>query len=382
MRWHPMRGINLAILLFAFAASATAQNVLTVGEFDRYLAGIEHARDGQAAGRIAGVTLKERASPGDLARWQAEFRGQKAREALTAVVDVAEFVEWPASAPADAPAPPMAVQSETIVRAVSYVKETLHRLPNLLAVRTTTRFQITSRQQIDAQVEALKINTLSTWQPDYVSLGAMNADVLFLVGTWQHVVTYRDGKETAQSQVGKNRHPQPLGLETTGEFGPILATVLGDALRGTIKWSHWEQGASGQLAVFYYDVPQKASHYVVENAVSRSIELPAYHGELAIDPETGTIYRITMTAEGSKSSSARESNMSLEYGPVEIGGKTYVCPLHGVAYTQARLVDAMGKQMPEVGQAKDDPRYLNDTTFTQYQLFRSEVRILTGDPPQ
>jgi len=375
-----MRGINLAILLFAFAASAAAQNVLTAGEFDQYLAGIEHARDGQAAGRIARVTLKERASTSDLARWQAEFKGAKAREALTAVVDVAEFI--PPAASAKSAAPPMAMQRETIVRAVSYVTETLHRLPNLLAVRTTTRFQITSRTRFEQREEIEQRFMAENYRPELVELGTMNGNVLLAEGAWQFMVSYHDGKETAQSQVGKNRSPRPPGLETTGEFGPILATVLGDALKGSIKWSHWEQGTNGKLAVFDFDVPQKSSHYVVENATNKLMELPAYHGELAIDPDTGTIYRIMLTAEGSPSSSAQQSNLSLEYGPVEIGGKTYVCPLHGVAYTQARPLDALGKQPPETEQAKDDPRFLNDTTFTQYQLFRSEVRILTGDPPQ
>jgi hypothetical protein len=131
--------------------------------------------------------------------------------------------------------------------------------------------------------------------------------------------------------------------------------------------------------VFNYDVPQSASHYAVENVENGTADLPAYHGELAIDPVTGAIYRITLTAEGSESSAARESNIALEYGPVEIGGTTYICPLHGVAYTQPRLLDAKGS--PLSGQEEDGPHYLNDATFTQYHLFRSEVKILSGEPP-
>jgi hypothetical protein len=372
-----MRIITVVLLLHVFSGSAFAQNTFSVDQFDTYLARIQHSRDNQAAGLIAGVTLKERASASDVARWQAEFKGEKARRALTAVGDIAEFLAPPSSALVDAPTPSVAAQVEILKRTVSYIEQSLPRLPNLLAVRMTTRFDITTRKQLLDQEEASRLYQLNNWEPKYEALGTINGQTLFFGGEWQFVVTYRDGAEVSQSEAGGHHHPPPLGLETKGEFGPILTTVFGDALKGSIKWNHWEQGANGQLAVFDYDVPKGASHYAVENVVSGSADLPAYHGELAIDPGTGAIFRITVTAEGSESSAARESNIALEYGPEEIGGKTYICPLHGVAYTQPRLLDTKGNPLP--GQQKEGPRYLNDATFTQYHLFRSEVRILTDD---
>jgi hypothetical protein len=373
-----MRKIPVALLLLAFSGSAFAQDTLSVDQFDTYLTRIQHLRDNEAAVLIARVTLKERASASDQARWQAEFKGEKARRALTAVEDIAEFLAPPSSALGDAPTPTVAAQAEILKRTVSYIEQSLPRLPNLIAVRTTTRFDITTRKQLYEQEETSRLYQLNNWKPKYETLGAMSGQTLFFGGDWQFVVTYRDGEEVSQSQIGGHGHPPPLGLETKGEFGPILTTVFGDALQGSIKWSHWEQGANGQLAVFDYDVPKSASHYAVENVVSGSADLPAYHGELAIHPGTGAIYRITLTAQGSESSAARESNIALEYGPVEIGGTTYICPLHGVAYTQPRVLDTQGNSPP--GQEKDGPRYLNDATFTQYHLFRSEVRILTNDP--
>ncbi len=372
-----MRRIPVILFLFAVSGSAFAQNTFSVDQFDTYLAKIQHSRDTEAAGLIAGVTLKERASASDVARWQAEFKGEKARRALTAVEDIAEFLAPPSSALADAPTPTVAAQVEILKRTVSYIKQTLPRLPNFLAVRTTTRFDITTRKQLDEQSEMSRLYQLNNWVPKYEALGAMSGQTLFFGGEWQFVVTYRDGAEVSQSQIGSHVHPPPLGLETKGEFGPILTTVFGDAQKGSINWNHWEQGANGQLAVFDYDVPKSVSHYEVENVVGGSAELPAYHGQLAIDPGTGAIYRITVRAEGSESSAARESNIALEYGPVEIGGTIYICPLLGVAYTQPRLLDTKGNPVPE--QEKNGPRYLNDATFTQYHLFRSEVRILTDD---
>jgi hypothetical protein len=165
-----------------------------------------------------------------------------------------------------------------------------------------------------------------------------------------------------------------------GEFGPILATVVGDAIRGTVTWGHWETGPAGLLAVFHFVVPREVSRYRVESQESGDYETPAYFGELAVDPASGAIYRITLTAEGSKSSASRESNLSLEYGPVEIGGATYVCPLHGVAYTKPRQLDERGEPVPVETAKGNSSFFLNDVTFSNYHLFRSETRILTGEP--
>lgn len=389
MRNTPVVLLLLAVSGYAFAQKVAAPNAVipnavTIDEFGRYLATIQRLRDKQAAAQIAGVTLKERAGPGDVARWQAGFKGGKARQALTAVGDISEFLGPPPSIIPNALAPTVAAQVEILKQAVNYVEQTMPRLPNFLAVRTTTRFDIATRKQLEQQEQMSELYTLNIRKPRYEALGAMNGKVLFFGGALQFVVTYRDGAEVSQSQIGNNRHPPPLGLETTGEFGPILTTVLGDALKGSIVWSRWELGAYGQLAVFEYSVPKSASHYMVADAMGGSAELPAYRGKLAIDPVTGAIYRITLTSEGSKSSVALESNISVEYGPVEIGGKTYVCPLHGVAYTMPRMVDAKGVTRPgqqqESDSPQDGPHYLNDATFTQYHLFRSEVKILSSDP--
>ncbi|MGB6831020.1 MAG: hypothetical protein WBE41_23440 [Terracidiphilus sp.] len=389
-----MRGFSVVLLLVTLAGSAPAQNAITpsaatpnavvpnavsIAEFDQSLAKIQNLRDKEGARWIAGMTLKGRPSAIDRARWQAEFKGEKARLALTAVGDIAEFLPPPESAIPDATVPAIATQVKMIEQTASYIKQTLPRLPNLLAVRTTARFEITTRKQLVQQEETPRLNQSISWQPKYEALGTMNGQVLYFGGDWQFVVAYRDGQEVTQSQIGDNRHPPPPGFETKGEFGPILMTVFGDALKGSITWSHWEKSTNGQLAVFHYSVPHDVSHYKVENASNGSIELPAYHGEFAIDPVTGAVYRIALTAEGSRSSASQESNIAVEYGPIEIGGRIYVCPVHGVAYSQPQLVDAMGNPLPAEEQKKDSPHFLNDATFTHYRLFRSEVRILTDD---
>jgi hypothetical protein len=83
----------------------------------------------------------------------------------------------------------------------------------------------------------------------------------------------------------------------------MLGSVLTDTAQGTLAWSHWERGPGRPQAVFTYKIPQAKSHYRVELGLEYR-DHPAYHGEFAVDPESGTILRLTMEAELEKSSVA------------------------------------------------------------------------------
>jgi len=152
------------------------------------------------------------------------------------------------------------------------------------------------------------------------------------------VVTYRDGREVVDSRRAgeQTSHRQGDGLITRGTFGPILSTVVRDALRSEMAWDRWEQGGSGTLAVFHYRVPQNQSHYWVafqDFSIGKADSTPptGYHGEIAIDPATGTILRLTALADQPLGSPIYRADVMVEYGPVEIGGKTYTCPLRSVS---------------------------------------------------
>jgi hypothetical protein len=64
-----------------------------------------------------------------------------------------------------------------------------------------------------------------------------------------------------------------------------------------------------------------------------------------------------------------------EYGAVEIGGRTYTCPIRSVSISlyDDRLVHLFA-------QAPEDS-LLNDVTFADYHQFRAESRMLTGNIP-
>jgi hypothetical protein len=108
-------------------------------------------------------------------------------------------------------------------------------------------------------------------------------------------------------------------------------------------------------------------------------EKTAYHGEVAIDPSSGTILRLAVQAEQPLSSPILQSDIMVEYGPVEIGGKTYTCPVRSVSIGIGSGFMSVYPFTPSPSPA--DTTLLNDMTFDNYHQFRSESRILTGNIP-
>ena len=212
---------------------------------------------------------------------------------------------------------------------VNYVGKTIPLLPNILATRVTSRYEDTPLQQ--------HLNSPTTlYQP------------LHSVGNSSVTVTYRHGHEAVDTGATKDKKPE--GLTTWGVFGPILGTVLEDAARSKLAWSHWEQGVSGLMAVFSYSVPKEKSHYRVDYCcvaeqspasvadLSPFSQIVAYHGEIAVDPASGTILRLMLQAEMKASDPVAKASIMVEYGPVEIGGRTYFCPVKSVSSTLAQTL--------------------------------------------
>jgi VWFA-related protein len=215
------------------------------------------------------------------------------------------------------------------------------------------------------------------------------------------LVYYRDGQEFLDSDAGrpKTGESKSAGLSTSGAFGPILGTTLVDASQGNLIWSHWEQGAKGPVATFRFSVPRQKSHYQVEfccvSAVGQSPlfhQFSGYHGEIAVDPANGTILRLVLIADLAKSDPMVKSDIMVEYGPVQIGEETYICPTRSVAISLAPAQSLRSVQMQRmrstmVEQENAETRaplqtMLNEVAFEQFHLFRAEARILAADNPE
>lgn len=383
-----MSRIALSLLFAALALPALAANSKPTGtektsiaQLEQTLAAAQGKLDADLAQQLLGMELVERLDTVRLARLQAALPGVKSRQSLLILADQSEFLPPPDDEAVQEAVPEPAETRQMLVRIVNYVNSTIRQLPNLMALRKTTGFQ--DRPQEDRQEETAVVSL------SYMPLHDMGSSSI--------VVTYRDHKEVVDESATKAaKKSAPVGgLVTSGEFGPILSTVLADAIKGKITWARWQQGAAGRVAVFHYVVPAEKSNFNIKfccvvngygsNGLPEKVlfdERSGYHGEIVFDPADGSILRLTLEAELPSGGLVPRAGIAIEYGPVEIAGKSYICPARSVSILEAHTTQqpSTASRSQYRGPAKT---FLNDVVFSQYRRFGSETRILPGEsePP-
>lgn len=288
------------------------------------------------------------------------------------------FLPLPPNERLPLPPPDSASQQRQLEDTRSYVLGTIPRLPNLLATRTTYGF--------DDSDQVLRKG------------GWAERDGLHLVGMSKGEVSIfneRQNRPIAES----SSSPAPSGLVTWGEFGSLLLLIIDDSAKGTMTWSHWEQGAAGPVSVFDYSVPKAVSHYQVATPLQpihsnggssrwfaagglgdvvagpRMLRSKTgYHGSLWIDPATGTILRASVIADLRGNPTLQSGAVAVDYGPVHIGNQTFFCPQRSLALSTV----PGGVSATMNGTATE---WLNESLFTGYHLFAATAHILTGQVP-
>jgi VWFA-related protein len=382
-----MRKFAFFILLAGIPLPAFAANQINVAQLEQILAAAQGRSHADLAERLAGLELTDRLTSARLAQLRTGLSGEKSQEALIALADTSAFLDPPS---ADIPAtatPDVATQRHIMALTVNYLGKTLGLLPNLFAARDTMSFET---------------------RPGTMQGIASADNPMHSVSKNRVTVFFSNGREYIDSRTGKDKKPvaHDKGLTTWGEFGSILGIVLFDAAHSRLDWSHWELAGGGPQAVFRYSVPREKSHYDLRFCCvteSYGIEVKdlkqrvGYHGEITVDPDTGTILRLTVLADIDRGNPIGQADIAVEYGPVEIGGKTYYCPIRGIALAQAPDLKAlqgalspppsagsMGTlatlQKASLSSIAQGPRQtlLNDVAFREFHLFRSDSKIVTG----
>jgi VWFA-related protein len=344
---------------------------VTIEQLQKVLETLQGNRDGEMARQLSGFELSERLGGTKLASLTAAVHGDRARRALAALADASAFLDSPpAETSTDAP-PGETAQRLMISRAADYLQKTIPKLPNFLATRTTVNYQETP--------EFAEGKTRIDYEPLHVASRS------------KETVLYRNGLEVADSGSAKRKKRQETDpyLITYGTFGPVLGFVH-DAITmpGALIWSHWEKGEAGPDAVFHYRIPADRSLYQVQgcclpggDGTRGFANHPAYHGEIAINPATGAIVRLMAIAELDRFTPVDRSDIAVEYGPVQIGGKSYICPLSSVSNMRSRSVVTLSEWDESFRTYGPYATLLNDIAYEDYHLFRGESRVLPGFTP-
>lgn len=325
----------------------------------------DRATDVEIAQHLSKIQLTERLSGTRLTRIEGELPSPVERLVLEALVDESAFLNLPEADIPARPAPTKSEQAAMLTQAMDYVQKTLPRLPSLSATEKLTCFANTPTEKKVSDEPLHKVRSL-------------NATVLYVEG--HEIVEKGNEKEKKASACG-------LSDEAVGVFGPVLATVMTDATKNAIDWSHWELGDSGFQAVFSYSVPQQPSHYPFStdlgglgqtntgsDTLPKTQVNPAYHGEISVNPMDGSILRITVVAERKPDDGLNAAHL-MEYGSVEIDGERYICPKKSVALY--RLRNLKNVTAGAEGHLDETPSrlaqtHLDDAVFLKYRLDRSD----------
>jgi VWFA-related protein len=392
------RRLILLVLLASLTSIAGASKRVTVAQLEQALSAAHtaHKPDAEIARQIGGLELSERLTEATLNRLAAYLdAGSQAALALQLLADQSAFLDPPASEIPSTAAPGDAAQQRMIEAARRYVAQTVPRLPNLFAIRTTNRYD-------DSPYEVKK----GGWP---VRSG------LHLVNTSSREISIFDERTNQSGNASSANWQTQSGLVSGGEFGSTLSMILSDTVNGKVAWSHWEQTPTGQVAVFQYSVPSSASHFEVINSLQRKASLegtatpsvgsrqgsgietkpsgggsnmstfltrPGYHGSLWVDPVTGSILRITMDADTKGSAQFRRAAITVQYGPVQIGESEFICPVRSLALSVA----VNGANLDPLTRMPGDAptQWLNESLFTGYHRFAATTKIVndTAPPPQ
>jgi VWFA-related protein len=328
--------------------------------------------------KLANLELTERLSTLRLDALLSEIHDERERQALTADADLSIALAPPPDEIVDGPPPPVEEQRAILERSFDYLQNAIPKLPDFYGLRDTVRFEEPPAR--DNEI----------WKMPH-------QDQTLHFATGEHAtVLYQNGHEVVKRKKRLGKRPavrgvRARGLETRGTFGPILVYVLRAAATSpsTLIWKRWERGKYGDLAVFSYraastNIAPEITYCCLPEGDGTTLyrNKADTYGEFAVNPETGAIMRIVINADLDEERDPDvpliRSQVMVEYGPVELGGKTYICPQRSVEISRGRSE----RDLYEWGMVFSLYSYIetmiNDVTFGGYHKFGSEAHILPG----
>jgi hypothetical protein len=372
---------------------AAARHDAPVDEIERIIAEGSTLDDRELAHRLGEMNPTQRLTSARHKQLAAQLRGKASTEVLLALYDLSQFQDLPPAGLPQDTRPDQGEQGKILQSAVEFAARTIRKMPDLFATRQLARYQ-----------ELVSVG--GAVQPAIVENRPYR-----LIDRSTSVVRFREGSEVVEADSGNRPGDSREGLDTWGIFGPALESILADMLNSRIGWKQWEDSPYGRLAVFRFAVPEDTSHYEVrfccyldQNGLPGYFSAnPGYHGEVAINPRTGAVMRLVTQADLKANSNVPamqsglvpvlRSDVQVDYGPVNIAGREYICPLRAVSVMTSWTLGLHGplkvytgqktgsKAVHQAMEREEHSRVtaINQAEFTNYHVFRSEMRIVS-DP--
>jgi len=363
-------GWILLVLLASTAPLWAMAKKITVQELKELLAQMQDAKKGDAdvANALKQVELSEELTRATMNALASNVPGPLSTEQIYVLEARSAMLPPPPSDIPAAAAPDAAAQQAILAKAADYVNKTYSQLPVLTATKTTLRFQ--------DNFEALAAGSGMSGSAKEISTASSfsnPAAFIHYINSTESTVASEHGAEKMPAE--KDKTPwgsnRMIALQTPD---PSLTGVFSEAqANGDLKFARWETLNGLQLAVFTYAIPKKKSHFAINvccfpeseqagmvqfsSASTGSLnggsgggakgnfqtntsytkyfkQTPSYHGELFVDPATGTVARLIAEADLKSTDLVHQVDTRIDYAPVKVGSQTLIVPVKTVTDTE------------------------------------------------
>ena len=337
---------------------------VTVAALERMI----HSDPRHAARAFPDLRLTQRLSFARLESLFGALHSNKAREALLALTDQADFLPPPDSEVLAGPPPSAAQQKQMLAATADFLSHRLPQLPNFFADRRALFLSETPGfHELDTNVRAVPLH---------------------IVRESNATIVYRHGGEMLEADHARGEAGKPQALQAYGSFGPVLKLIRNAVgSPDDVSWSHWERGATGRAAVFAFRLPSSLSRFAVQGCClaglgsPRYLTFPATHGDFAIDPASGAILRIKVIADLRHFVPVDRSEVGIDYGRVTIGGKSYIVPMHSVTLFRSRAMVRLKEWNQSFRTWGPYSSLIDDFIFDRYHMFRPTIQLLPSYTP-
>lgn len=345
---------------------------ITVSELEQMASLLHNDSDAAATKILSASWLSERLTPARLSALLSQMPGRHAREQLLALADEAEFQPLPAAEQPQKAPPAQAEQAAMLDRLLNYAQNTMRRWPRFTTTRTALRFEGTAEPIPGGLEDELRAPLGRAWVRSPAAFNwecpghpKEDRDRLAVIEKTKTPVLVRQGGRVVHSMdAGAGEFACSNHTTTADEIGEVQMLVPLVLARATVQWSHWE----GPAAAFRFHAP-------VDNP--RGGMAPPLHidlqGEVAFDPSSGAILRLTTTRKWRDDGIDREYRTMNEYAPVLFNGSTWFFPTRRVSVYRTPFLRPRGdgghvESTYRHYHLTEDPllEYLVDARFSDY----------------